>query len=122
DETTLDTGCTRINCCGLRTRRFLAYTAGISYALRAMSKTTNKSPENGRKLVREVRLQFFCDPAHGEWGLAHENTIEPQGDGFNAFWSGTTGIFHDVFEHAHEHTGYFQGPYAMNIGGEIAAM
>lgn len=75
-----------------------------------------------KKLVNTVNLEFFCDDATGEWGLAHEGTIESHGSGFNAFWNGR-GIFHDVFEHHFEHKHkYFTGDNAMNIGGEMAAM
>ncbi len=76
-----------------------------------------------KKLVRTVALRFFEDDANGEWGTAHVETYAANnGDGFNAFWDGQ-GLFHDVFEHAHELTDkHFLGDYAMNIGGEIAAM
>ena len=77
-----------------------------------------------KTLTREVNLVFFQDDANGEWGLTHKETFKgPRGaDGFNAFYDGQ-GIFHDVFEHAHEYTDkYFQGEYAMNISGEVAAM
>lgn len=68
-----------------------------------------------------VRLEFFNDSANGEWGLAHEKTINLN-ESFNAFWNGI-GIFHDVFEHwfEFEHK-YFQGDNAMNVGGEVSAM
>ncbi len=68
-----------------------------------------------------VRLEFFQDSANGEYGLAHEKTINLN-ESFNAFWNGI-GIFHDVFEHwfEFEHK-YFQDDYAMNVGGEISAM
>lgn len=73
-------------------------------------------------LVRKVELVFFCDEANGEWGTAHRETYDhSMGDGFNAFWDGM-GMFHDVFEHAHEFTDkHFRGDAAMNIGGEMAA-
>jgi hypothetical protein len=75
-----------------------------------------------KRLIKTVSLRFFEDDATGEWGLTHSDTIDGSGDdSFNAFWDGR-GIFHDVFEHSHEHTKYFQGIYAMNIGGEMAAM
>lgn len=82
---------------------------------------TNTSPR--KRLVRTVKLDLFEDPANGEFGLTHHNTQEAASgdDGFNAFWDGR-GIFHDVFEHAHEHTKHFSGEAAMNIGGEMAAM
>lgn len=89
-----------------------------SATLSAPAKTKRK------KLLRKVSLKFFQDDANGEWGLAHSDTISgPSGsDGFNAFWDGT-GLFHDVFEHAHEHTDkHFKGWFSMNIGGEVAAM
>lgn len=75
------------------------------------------------KLIHKVKTDFFCDDASGNYGLAHSNTIKSNGgaDGFNAFWDGR-GIFHDVFEHAHEHSECFHGDAAMNIGGEMAAM
>jgi hypothetical protein len=74
------------------------------------------------RLIRKVELRLFEDNATGDWGLAHKKTIESYGEGFNAFW-GDIGIFHDVFEHyfEHEHK-YFRDNYAMNIGGEMAAM
>lgn len=76
-----------------------------------------------KKLVRTVALRFFEDQANGEWGTAHKETFDANGgDGFNAFWDGR-GLFHDVFEHAHELTDkHFFGQSAMNIGGEIVAM
>lgn len=71
--------------------------------------------------IKKVELVFFKDDANGEWGLAHKETFDDN-DAFNAFWNGI-GMFHDVFEHSHEKTHkYFQGDYAMNIGGEMAAM
>lgn len=75
------------------------------------------------RLIREVKLRFFQDGATGEWGLTHQDTQDDSyGNGFNAFWGGI-GIFHDIFEHWHEHTHkYFRGDYAMNIGGEMSAM
>lgn len=79
---------------------------------------SNKAP------IREVKLRFFEDQANGQWGLAHVETYQASngGDGFNAFWDGR-GLFHDVFEHAHEFTDkHFMGEAAMNIGGEMAAM
>lgn len=81
----------------------------------------NKPPKN--RLVRKVKLVFFEDDANGEWGLTHKDTFDDNyGNGFNAFWNGI-GIFHDVFEHAHEYTHkYFRGNYAMNVGGEMTAM
>ncbi len=82
-------------------------------------KTTSR-----RRLVRTVNLRFFQDDASGEYGLAHKETLDGQNgsDGFNAFWDGM-GLFHDVWEHAHEHIDpHFRGQYAMNIGGEMAAM
>ncbi len=76
-----------------------------------------------KKLIKKIDLIFFCDDANGEYGLTHKETYDNNyGSGFNAFWDGM-GIFHDVFEHNHEHTNkYFHGDYAMNIGGEMAAM
>src|SRR4051812_49426606 len=58
-----------------------------------------------KKLVRTVDLRFFQDDANGEWGVTHKETCPGNGNGeeFNAFWDGR-GIFHDVFEHAHEFT------------------
>lgn len=74
-----------------------------------------------KRLVKTVELSFFNDEANGEWGLCHKDTQDVD-NGFNAFWNGT-GIFHDVFEHSHEHQNkYFRGDYAMNMGGELAAM
>ncbi len=83
-----------------------------------------KTAHAKRRLVRTVNLRFFQDDANGEYGLAHADTLNGQNgsDGFNAFWDGM-GLFHDVFEHAHEFTDpHFRGQYAMNIGGEMAAM
>jgi hypothetical protein len=76
-----------------------------------------------KRLIKTVELEFFNDSANGEWGLTHKDTQDDRyGSSFNAFWSGM-GIFHDIFEHSHEHQNkYFRGEYAMNIGGEIAAM
>lgn len=76
-----------------------------------------------KKLLRKVALRFFEDDANGEWGVAHKETMEGHDtEGFNAFWDGR-GLFHDVFEHAHEFTDrFFRGDAALNIGGEVAAM
>jgi hypothetical protein len=76
-----------------------------------------------KRLIKTVNLSFFCDDANGEYGLAHTDTIDNNyGNAFNAFWGGM-GIFHDVFEHSHEYQNkYFRGDYAMNVGGEMAAM
>jgi hypothetical protein len=73
--------------------------------------------------VKEVKLKFIQDDATGEFGLVHANTYDDwNSENFNAFWNGL-GIFHDVFEHSHEHENkYFQDDYAMNVGGEMAAM
>lgn len=74
-----------------------------------------------KRLIKTVELSFFNDDANGEWGLCHKNT-QDNANSFNAFWNGI-GIFHDVFEHSHEHTNkYFRNDYAMNVGGEMAAM
>jgi hypothetical protein len=76
-----------------------------------------------KRLVKTVELSFFNDDATGEWGLTHKDTQDDNyGNAFNAFWGGL-GIFHDVFEHSHEHQNkYFRGQYAMNVGGEMTAM
>lgn len=76
-----------------------------------------------RKLINKVRLVLFEDDGNGEYGLTHQETYDdPMGYNFNAFWTGV-GIFHDVFEHWHEYRHkYFQGYYAMNVGGEMTAM
>lgn len=75
-----------------------------------------------KRLIKTVDLIFFQDDANGEFGLAHKETYNESNNPFNAFWGGM-GIFHDVFEHSHEFTHkYFRGDYAMNIGGEMAAM
>lgn len=77
-----------------------------------------------KRLIKKVELVFFCDDATGDYGLAHKDTYDNtySGTAFNAFWNGT-GIFHDVFEHSHEYSNkYFRGDYAMNVGGEMAAM
>lgn len=73
-----------------------------------------------KRCVRTVDLRFFQDNATGNWGVTHKDT---QGDdGFNAIWSAQM-LFHDSFEHAHEHTNrFFRGDFAMNVGGEMAAM
>lgn len=74
-----------------------------------------------KRLIKTVDLRFFEDDGNGEWGLCHADTMDSD-NGFNAFWNGI-GIFHDVFEHSHEHQNkYFRGDYAMNVGGEMAAM
>jgi len=71
------------------------------------------------KLVKIVELVFFCDDANGEYGLTHEETVD---EGFNAFYNGIQ-LWHDIAEHSHEYTHkYFKGKYAMNVGGEMAAM
>lgn len=69
-----------------------------------------------------VNLVLFKDEDVGSYGCAHEKTHDNNSINFNAFWDGI-GIFHDVFEHwfEKEHK-YFQGDYAMNVGGEMAAM
>ncbi len=72
------------------------------------------------RCVQTIHTTFFQDESTGEWGITPTNTIDPD-ESFNAFWNGV-GIFHDVFEHNFEHMHYFQKQYAMNIGGEIAAM
>lgn len=76
-----------------------------------------------KRLIKQIDFTFFQDNANGEFGLTHSDTCDDNyGNGFNAFWGGM-GIFHDVFEHSHEHANkYFRGDYAMNIGGEMAAM
>lgn len=74
-----------------------------------------------KRLIKTVVLDFFNDDATGDWGLTHRDTISYD-QGFNAFWS-AIGIFHDVWEHNHEYSNkYFRGKYAMNVGGEMAAM
>lgn len=74
-----------------------------------------------KRLIKTVDLRFFQDDTTGEWGLCHSDT-QDENTSFNAFWNGI-GIFHDVFEHSHEHQNkYFRGDYAMNVGGEMAAM
>lgn len=74
-----------------------------------------------KRLIQIVNLVLFNDDATGEYGITHRETSE--GDiKFNAFW-GKIGIFHDAWEHNHEYTHrYFKGNYAMNVGGEMAAM
>lgn len=76
-----------------------------------------------KRLIQTVDLVFFRDNATGDYGLTHKETYEDNyGNGFNAFWGGML-IFHDVFEHSHEFTNkYFRGDYALNVGGEMAAM
>lgn len=74
-----------------------------------------------RRLIKKIELRFFQDDANGEYGLAHSDTLGNDSS-FNAFWDGM-GLFHDVFEHSHEYKDkHFRGEYAMNIGGEMAAM
>jgi hypothetical protein len=76
------------------------------------------------RCVLTVDLRFFQDDANGEYGLTHRDTMQGENgaDGFNAFYD-AQGLFHDIFEHHHENTHkYFRGQYAMNIGGEMAAM
>jgi hypothetical protein len=75
-----------------------------------------------KRLIDTVNLSFFQDDATGDYGVAHEEILSEHGDKFNAFWNGI-GIFHDVWEHQHEYKHkYFRGDYALNIGGEMAAM
>jgi hypothetical protein len=75
-----------------------------------------------KRLIHTVELEFFRDPANGEYGVAHRDTINDDFGGFNAFWGGV-GILHDVFEHWFENKHkYFLGNNAQNVGGEIAAM
>lgn len=74
-----------------------------------------------KRCVHTVELRFFEDDANGEWGVTHKDTIDSD-NGFNAIWNAQM-MFHDVFEHAHEHTNrFFRGDFAMNVGGEMAAM
>lgn len=74
-----------------------------------------------RKLIKKIELRFFQDDANGEYGVSHADTINND-SGFNAFWDGM-GLFHDIWEHAHEYKDkHFRGEYAMNVGGEMAAM
>lgn len=73
-----------------------------------------------RRLIKTVKLKFFQDNATGDFGLTHHDT-QTNDESFNAFW-GAQGIFHDVFEHSHEHSKHFRGIYGMNVGGEMAAM
>lgn len=58
------------------------------------------------------------DPANGEWGFYPDSAI---GHDFNTSWMPHM-LFHDIFEHWFEDTGYFSGNAAWNIGGEVAAM
>lgn len=70
----------------------------------------------------KVLLKFFQDDATGEWGVSHKDTYDDPQSPFNSGWNDTM-IFHDVFEHWHEKKHkYFMGKYAMNVGGEMAAM
>ena len=74
-----------------------------------------------KRLIKTIDLVFFQDDATGDYGLAHKNTFDDN-NAFNAFWNGI-GMFHDIFEHSHEKENkYFKGDYAMNVGGEMAAM
>lgn len=74
-----------------------------------------------KNLIRTVETVFFQDDATGDFGLTHKETFDGNNP-FNAFWTGM-GIFHDVFEHAHEYTDkHFRGDFAMNVGGEMTAM
>jgi hypothetical protein len=74
-----------------------------------------------KRLIKTVELSFFNDNGNGEWGLCHKDTQDSD-TSFNAFWGGVL-FFHDIFEHSHEHQNkYFRGDYAMNVGGEMAAM
>lgn len=87
-----------------------------------MNQPAISKPRNRCALT--VDLRFFQDDANGEWGLTHKDTMQSDRgtDGFNAFYD-AQGLFHDVFEHHHEHTNrFFRGDYAMNVGGEMAAM
>ena len=58
------------------------------------------------------------DNATGEWGFYPDSA---NGMDFNTSWLPHM-LFHDVFEHFFEGTGYFTGDAAFNIGGEVAAM
>lgn len=76
-----------------------------------------------RQLIRKVRLKFFQNDDSDIWGVSHADTIEDNEDNtaFDPFWDGE-GLFHDVFEHAHEGSEFFRGEYKQNVGGEMAAM
>jgi len=90
----------------------------------SLMNSTDSTTASRKKIIRKVSTRFFQDDTTGGWGLTHADTQNGHNgdEGFNAFWDGQ-GIFHDIFEHAHEHTDkHFRGLYAMNIGGEVAAM
>lgn len=64
-----------------------------------------------------VDLRIHVDTRYGITGLCPENAL----DLFAPFW-GADGIFHDVFEHAHEgEHPYFRGRGAFTLWGEMAA-
>lgn len=66
----------------------------------------------------EVNLRYFKDE-NGIWGFTHNNTFNHEAP-FAAFVS-PEGLFHDVFEHYFEGFGYFSGPKANSIYGEMVA-
>lgn len=73
------------------------------------------------RLIKTIYLELHRDTDSGIWGLVPKGTTD--GDNrFNSFWD-PRGIFHDTFEHNFENTHkYFKNDYALNLGGELAAM
>jgi len=76
-----------------------------------------------KKPFRTIRLSITEDykGSGGGPGVLPMKTMD-RDDGFDPSWS-VLMLFHDVFEHwqEYEHR-YFQGDYAMNVGGEMYAM
>lgn len=68
---------------------------------------------------RSVLLGFRSGTGGGTAGL-HPVNADQYGAAFDPVWGGEA-IFHDVFEHWQEGEQYFDGPLAMNLGGEMAA-
>lgn len=73
------------------------------------------------KHLYTVELEFFCDPANGQWGLAPKGSFDRGSGNFNAFFQPKQ-IFHDVWEHWFEDKlPYFKDEYAYNLAGEMVA-
>lgn len=68
---------------------------------------------------RVVRLRLQAKCGEQAAGLFPDGAVRP-GASFDPVWNGEA-IFHDVFEHWHEGIGFFKGPNALNLGGEMVA-
>ncbi len=64
----------------------------------------------------QVKLKYFQQEDSELWGFTHVNTV----DKFDPFYE-AAGIFHDVFEHYFEGTGYFKDDGFCNLFGEMVA-